>query len=118
MHENIVTSISLFLGADYDLHTLIFSSCEERACTFVSFVDDDVLEENESLTISLVRTADLDQRIILSSESEEVIILNDDGMLTTPQWASFDGNCKHSYNSQLQYIVEIAMHTQEINGNL
>ena len=81
MHENIVTSLSLFLGADYDLHTLIFSSCEERACTSVFFVDDDILEENESLTISLVRTADLDQRIILSSESEEVTILNDDGML-------------------------------------
>ena len=88
MHGSIVTVISLFLGADYDLHLLNFSSCEERACTPVIIVDDDIPEKNESLAISLVRTADLDQRIILSSESEEVTILNDDGMLTTPQWAS------------------------------
>ena len=97
MHANIVTAIFLCLGDDYDLHTLTFSSCEERACTSVTFVDDDIPEKYESLTISLVRTADLDQRIILISESKEVTILNDDGMLTTPKWASFDGNCKHSY---------------------
>ena len=113
IHTNIVTAIFLCLGDDYVLHTLTFPSCEERACTSVTFVDDDIPEKYESLTISLVRTADLDQKIILSSESEEVIILNDDGMLIMPQWASFDGNCKHSY-----LTAAVALHYGIIPKNI
>ena len=45
-------------------------------------MDDDIVEESESFTISLGNTTDLDSRIRLDSGSAEVTILDDDdGML-------------------------------------
>ena len=71
------TNTALSLG-----YNLNFNACKERACAYISIMDDDIVEKSESFTISLERTTDLDSRISLSSERGEVTILDDDGMLT------------------------------------
>ena len=79
-----VTAFCLGLRADYEnIQNLSFIACEEIACTTISIVDDDIVEMNESFTISLGRTSDLNKRISLSPDSKLVTILDDDGMLTT-----------------------------------
>ena len=50
------------------------------ACVNILIVDDDIIEGNESFTISLENTTDLDSWICLSSGSAEVTILDDDLM--------------------------------------
>lgn len=72
----------LGLGTDYydDLQTLNFIACEERGCTLISIVDDDIAESEEQFIIHLERAQDLDYRIIPSTKSAEVIITDDDGM--------------------------------------
>ena len=82
--NNIVTTFCLGLWADYEIiQNLSFIACEEIACTTISIVDDDIVEMNESFTLSLGRTSDLNKRISLSPDSKQVTILDDDGMLTT-----------------------------------
>lgn len=80
--NNTVTAFCLGLGADYEnIQNLSFIDCEEITCTTISIVDDDIVETNESFTISLGRTSDLNKRINLSPDSKQVTILDDDGML-------------------------------------
>ena len=60
---------------------LSFSACQDKACTDIAISDDIIAEYEESFTISLERTPDLDSRISLSAESGIINIMDDDGML-------------------------------------
>ena len=56
-----------------------FSANQRRLCVTISIVDDMVVEQRESFSITLERTPDLNSRITLSSDSAEVVIPNNDG---------------------------------------
>ena len=58
---------------------LIFDS-SQSSCVFVSIVDDDVVEETESFTISMERTPGLDKNIHFEPVSGDIKIIDNDGM--------------------------------------
>ena len=58
---------------------LMFRSCETRACTNVTIVDNNVEELTERFSVKLIRTDGLDQRITLDPVAAEVEIIDDDG---------------------------------------
>ena len=57
--------------------TMTLPACESRICVNVSIKDDAVVENTESLSISLTRTTGLDRRISLSGTAEIQIRDND-----------------------------------------
>ena len=59
---------------------LDFDACDTRQCVFLTVEDDLVLEMDESLEITLNRTAGLDSRITLDPTEGEVVIVDNDGM--------------------------------------
>ena len=61
---------------------LDFDACDTRQCVFLTVEDDLVLEMDESLEITLNRTAGLDSRITLDPTEGEVVIVDTDGMHT------------------------------------
>ena len=67
--------------ADYAARsrTFRFHACQDTACVSIPIVDDDIAENDESFTVSLERTSDLDSRISLSPDTALVTILDDDG---------------------------------------
>ena len=60
---------------------LMFSSCQTRACTNLTIVDDIVAELTERFSVKLNRTDGLDQRITLDPVVAEVEIMDKDGEL-------------------------------------
>ena len=60
---------------------LMFSSCETRACTSLTILDDIVAELTERFSVKLNRTDGLDQRITLDPVMAEVEIMDKDGEL-------------------------------------
>ena len=59
---------------------LAFAECETRRCTEIPIVNDVTVELTVSFFVTLVRTPDLDSRIILDPVHGEVEIIDDDGM--------------------------------------
>lgn len=57
-----------------------FDTCDNRSCVLLNVVDDLVLEVDETLDITLNRTADLDSRITLDPTEGEVVIVDNDSM--------------------------------------
>ena len=47
----------------------------------MTITDDEILEDNESYEVTLQRTSDLDNRIILAPMTAEINIIDDDGKL-------------------------------------
>ena len=72
-------------AADYDAQStiLMFDACESLVCLPVLIVDDDELDkaDRESIIVSLERTADLDNRIILDGVRGVIEIEDDEGGL-------------------------------------
>ena len=60
---------------------LMFSSCETRACTNLTIVDDIAAELTEMFSVKLNRSDGLDQRITLDPVVAEVEIMDKDGEL-------------------------------------
>ena len=56
-----------------------FSANQRRLCVNISIVDDMIVEQRESFSITLERTPDLNSRITLFPDSAEVVIPNNDG---------------------------------------
>ena len=75
----------IFISADaIDDYTPInemyrFSANQRRLCVNISIVDDMIVEQRESFSITLERTPDLNSRITLFPDSAEVVIPNNDG---------------------------------------
>ena len=53
---------------------LKFDSCETRQCTNITIMNDMLVENTESFSVTLVRTADLDTRITLDPDVGEIVI--------------------------------------------
>ena len=56
-----------------------FDACTTRVCEALTVMDDDISERVESFYLTLERTSDLDNRIILNRREGEVTINDDDG---------------------------------------
>ena len=69
------------LGFD---ESLVFGSCDRRICVNLTVENDVTLEETESFEVTLQRTPDLDERIILTPATAEISIIDDDGLLMCP----------------------------------
>ena len=67
---------------DYiELSTILnFPACGTKRCVDVTIVDDNVLENVESFTVTLERTPGLDMRITLDPVDGVVEITDDDGL--------------------------------------
>ena len=67
--------------SDYGIDSvvLLFDACITRICVALPVVDDDIPEKVESFYLTLERTSDLDNRIILNPNYGEVTIYDDDG---------------------------------------
>ena len=64
---------------DHASNTLTFGACNTLQCTEIVIVDDMMLELTESFSVTLERTAGLDNRITLDRVDVEVEITDDDG---------------------------------------
>ena len=62
--------------------TLSFEACDIRRCVNVTIINDEVLEDVESLDVTLERPPGLDIRVTLLPVDGEIIITDDDGMKT------------------------------------
>ena len=62
--------------SDFDLN---FSPCIHEVCTHIDIIDDSLAEINETFSLSLGRSPDLDSRISLSPVSGTVVIVDNDG---------------------------------------
>lgn len=58
---------------------LMFNMCQKRSCADVPIVDDLVLENDESFSVTLDRTTGLDVRITLDLVEGEIEITDNDG---------------------------------------
>ena len=58
---------------------IMIAPCQPRVCVDVSIVDDAVIENDETLSMSLSSPSDLDSRIILFPNRSQVIINDNDG---------------------------------------
>ena len=60
---------------------LMFDECDRelRLCGNVTIVDDDVVEQNESFSVTLKKTPDLDDRITLTRVNGMIHIIDNDG---------------------------------------
>ena len=67
-------------SSGYNEH-LVFGACQRRSCINMTITDDEILEDNESYEVTLQRTPDLDNRIILAPMIAEINIIDDDGKL-------------------------------------
>ena len=69
-----------FLGSfDYQTisaNDLIFNVDEDRMCTNAIILNDQILENDESFTVSLVSMSD---SVIVLTESTDILITDDDG---------------------------------------
>ena len=65
---------------------LSFPTCGTRQCVNVSIVDDDVMENVESLHVTLERTPGLDVRITLDPVDGVIEIRDDDGLFLEHGW--------------------------------
>ena len=65
--------------------SLSFSPCEDRVCSQLPIINDDVIERNKSFQFMLERTPKLHQGIKLNNSTGTLILLNDDnGMYGYP----------------------------------
>ena len=60
-----------------------FPTCETKQCVNVTIVDDDVLENVKSFSVTLERTPGLDMRITLDPVDREIEITDDDGLFVS-----------------------------------
>ena len=74
----------MFLASPSDYESvstiLTFNCCETRSCVAVNVYEDMILEENELFDITLERTLDLDNRIVLAPVIGQVEIRSTDSM--------------------------------------
>lgn len=61
------------------LEPVEFETCESRSCVEITIVNDRILEIDETFSVVLNRTSDLDSRITLDPTEAEIIIIDDDG---------------------------------------
>ena len=67
-----------FISGDHPISSTIrFGPCNKRQCVNVS---DENLKRNESISITLERTSDLDSRIILTPVDARITLVNDESM--------------------------------------
>ena len=61
---------------------VVFAACQKRIFVTIPIIDDVVVENHESFYVKLVRTPDLDSRIMIDQNVTcgEVIINDNDGM--------------------------------------
>ena len=81
---NMYVCVFIFLAGPSDYIGLLsepvmFDTCENRSCVYIAILEDMALEVNETFTVSLGRTADLDPRILVDPVREEIVIIDDDG---------------------------------------
>ena len=67
---------------DHASNTMTFDACNTSQCTEIVIVNDKIVELTESFSVTLERTAGLDNRISLVRVDGEVEILDDDGVYT------------------------------------
>ena len=60
---------------------IMFGSCDTRQCISISIVNDGILENTESFSVTLRRTSDLDSRITLDPAVGEIDITANNGLL-------------------------------------
>ena len=60
--------------------TLSFVACERRYCQTIPIINDNEVEKDKKFRVTLKRADGLDRRIIISTSSADVIIIDDDGM--------------------------------------
>ena len=76
--------MSLFLVSDGDytvpVNVVRFPGCEDRYCVDIRITDDNVLEPQESFTVSLMKSEGIGNEIQLEPAEMEIIIIDDDGM--------------------------------------
>ena len=67
---------------DYVQHTttLVFDACEPLVCDFVTILDDCVVENEESFSLFLAKTNDMDNIININREHGVVTISDHDSM--------------------------------------
>ena len=58
---------------------LMFSFCETRQCTDIAIMNDVLIEDKVSFSVSLMRTSELDTRITLDPTDGKIVI--DKGLL-------------------------------------
>ena len=78
----VVTSELCVVSVDIPI---IFLACESRVCVTVTIVDDDSVDNTETVNIALERPEDLDRRISIRNGRGQIIIADD----------STDGVCVH-----------------------
>ena len=87
-NSSIFTSFSVS-PTDYSAVStlLMFDSCETEQCTNITIIKDVFKEDNESFSVSLVRTSELDPRITLDPAVGEIEITANDGLLYIQNYA-------------------------------
>ena len=67
---------------DYTSRSAVFTfgECKRQICVNISIVNDPIVEKDETFSVALDSTPNLDNRIKLDSESVMVEIIDNDGM--------------------------------------
>ena len=73
------------LGSDYGLEREIvrFGACELRQCVTIPIRDDNIVEDTESFSIHLEKSAGLSSRFTADPGVKVINITDNDGMLST-----------------------------------
>ena len=89
---------------DYEpLSTILkFDACETQSCVNITIHEDMVLEENELFGITLERTDDLDERIVLNPVKGQIDIENTDSMFGIIKNVCFEFMC---FNQELLWVL-------------
>ena len=64
----------------------MFDTCETRRCVEIPILNDKILEMDESFSVHIEETPDIDN-IILNTVYAEVQIIDDDGMYSLETWS-------------------------------
>ena len=64
---------------DHASNIMTFGACNTLQCTEIVIMNDKIVELTESFSVTLERTAGLDNRITLGRVDGEVVITDDDG---------------------------------------
>lgn len=73
------------IGADVDYNniseTVNFYGCQRQHCVDIAIVDDEVLENTESFSITLLPTYDFDSAITIEPAVGQIMIRDNDGII-------------------------------------
>ena len=69
---------------------LPFDTCVVRSCLEIEIVGDSISEDDEIFRVTLARTPTLDNRISLDPVSGEVLIIENNGILSDPYHGCFN----------------------------